>query len=402
MSRRVWVPVVSGPLAPYAEGYGRWLSARGYSPSAATCRIWQLAGLSAWLEGEGLDAGALTPERVERFLAARRAAGLVTWVSPLGMRVPLAFLREAGVATVPICSAVDGPVEELIGRYREFLARERGLARGTIVHCERVARLFLSQWERDGRLELERLSAAQVTEFVTSECPKRTVSGARDLVTRLRPLLRYLHLVGLTEDALQSAVPGVAHMRHRGLPRALEPASVGRLLASCDRSAVGGCRDFAILLLLSRLGLRAGEVAALQLDDIDWRGGEIVIHGKGLRRERLPLPVDVGEALVCYLRDRPHSESRALFLCDKAPYARVSTFVVSAVVRRACRRAGLPSAGPHRLRHTAATGMLRAGASLGEIAEVLRHRDLKTTAIYAKVDHAALRALAQPWPGGLA
>jgi integrase len=200
---------------------------------------------------------------------------------------------------------------------------------------------------------------------------------------------------------LRWAVPGVADLRDRSLPRGLEPTVVKKLLESCDRRRTVGRRDYAILLLLVRLGLRAGEVAALTLDDIDWRRGEIVVRGKGGRFDRLPLSADVGRALASYLRRRPSKErSRAVFLKVQAPDGALNSDGVKGVVRKACRRAQVESVGPHRLRHTAATNMLREGASLPEIAQVLRHRELRTTAQYAKVDRARLRALALPWPGG--
>jgi integrase len=188
----------------------------------------------------------------------------------------------------------------------------------------------------------------------------------------VRSLLRYLHVAGLISVPLGWAVPAVADLRDRSLPRGLDRRAVARLLAGCDRRRTVGRRDYAILLLLVRLGLRGGEVAAMQLDDLDWRRGEILIRGQGNSRERLPLPVDVGEALVSYLRRRPRADSRALFLRVRAPAAPLSTIGIRSLVRHACERAGLPVVGPHRLRHPAATEMLRAGASLAEIAQVLR------------------------------
>ena len=262
----------------------------------------------------------------------------------------------------------------------------------------RSARLFLAEREGPDGLELERLSAADVSSFLARECPKRSVSGARDLVCALRSLLRYLHLAGLIEAPLVWAVPSVADLRDRTLPRGLEPAAVKKLLASCDRRTLVGRRDYAILLLLARLGLRAGEVAAIQLEDVDWRAGLLLVRGKGGRQDVLPLPVDVGEAIVSYLRRRPRCECRALFLRVTAPRRELNRSTIGWVVRAACDRAGLPRVGAHRLRHTAATEMLRQGASLAEIGQVLRHREQKTTAIYAKVDRKALQALARPWP----
>ena len=296
--------------------------------------------------------------------------------------------------------APDGPVEQLLADYRRYLAGERGLAAHTIYQLELVARLFLSEREKLGGLELERLVAQDVSAFLAAECPKRSVTGARDLVKGLRGLLRYLHVTGVIATPLQWSVPAVAYHRDRSLPRGLSPEAVARLLASCDRRRAVGRRDYAVLLVLVRLGLRAGEVAAIQLEDIDWRRGEFVVRGKGGRLDRLPLPVDVGRAIVSYLRYRPQSRSRAVFVLARAPYCPLSGQTVSGIVQRACIRAGLPVVHAHRLRHTAATEMLRAGGSLPEVAQVLRHRELATTNIYAKVDRRSLTALARPWPGG--
>ena len=226
------------------------------------------------------------------------------------------------------------------------------------------------------------------------------MASAKVLVVGLRSLLRFLFLAGHTRQQLAWAVPSPAGFAGGSLPRALEPGAVAVLLAGCDRGTAVGRRDFAILVLLARLGLRGGEAAALALDDIDWHRGEIMVRGKGGRRDRLPLPGDVGEALVAYLRDgRPAvAGCRTLFLRVRAPMGALGTRGVADVVRLAGRRAGLPAFGPHRLRHSAATAMLRNGASLTEVGQVLRQARAATTAIYAKVDRAALRALAQPWP----
>ena len=216
------------------------------------------------------------------------------------------------------------------------------------------APLFLAAREGPDGLEFERLSAADVSLFLAGECPKRSVSGARDLVCPLRSLLRYLHLAGLIEAPLVWAVPSVADLRDRTLPRGLEPAAVKRMLDSCDRRTLVGRRDYAILLLLARLGLRAGEVAAIHLEDVDWRAGLLLVRGKG-RQDVLPLPVDVGEAIVSYLRRRPRCDCRALFLRVTAPRRELNRSTVGWVVHAACDRAGLPRVGAHRLRHTAST-----------------------------------------------
>jgi integrase/recombinase XerD len=405
MGRTVWVPVVSGPLAQYAVGFSLWLASRAYSSWAAADRLYQFDQLSRWLAGEGLGVGELTGEQAERFAVARRAAGLVSWSSAKSVALPLEYLRQLGVAPTPIPDSPAGPLEGLLADYRRYLSVERGLCDHTVLDAYGpVARLFLSGRENSTELGLERLSAAEVSSFLAQECPKRSVSGARDLVCALRSLLRYLHLAGLVAAPLVWAVPSVADLRDRTLPRGLDPAVVRRLLASCDRRRLVGRRDFAILLLLTRLGLRAGDVAAITLDDLDWRAGLLLVHGKGSRVDALPLPIDVGEAIVAYLRRRPRCDGRFLFLRMTAPRQGLNRCTVAWAVRAACDRAGLPRVGAHRLRHTAACNMLRAGASLSEIGQVLRHREQKTTAIYAKVDRRALRPLARPWPspGGAA
>jgi integrase/recombinase XerD len=388
---------VSGPLAEHASGFGQWLAARGFSAQGACHRVWQFDRLSRWLEREGLRPDELMPARLEQLLAARRAAGYLTWVSRRSLRVPLAYLREVGAVPPLAPVTADGPIGEQLCDYRRYLACERGLAPKTVEIFERVARMFLAEHDQEGAVG--RLTAADVTMFLARECPSRSIASARQLVTGLRSLLRYLRVTGEIELPLRWAVPAVADRRGLSLPRGLEPAAVLKLLASCDRRTLVGRRDYAIVLLLARLGPRAGEVAAMQLEDLDWRVGEPLVHGKGDRHERLPLPVNVGEALVSYLRLRPRRECRAVFLCVRAPLGPVNSSVISQIVRAACARAGLQRVGAHRLRHTAATGMLRAGASLPEIAQVRRHERLETTVQYARVDRRALRELARPWPG---
>jgi len=266
-------------------------------------------------------------------------------------------------------------------------------------------RPFLVQREKGGGLGLEDLTAAEVTAFVLDRCPRMARGSAKLMVTALRSLLGFLHVSGLISEPLGQVVPAVARWRLAGLPKALEPGQVAALLASCDHNRPAGRRDFAMLALLARLGLRAGEVAALTLDDIGWRAGEITVRGKGSRCERLPLPADVGEAIAGYLRDgrpEPFEAARQVFLRASAPHRGLASAGVTAAVCSAGQRAGIGPVHAHRLRHSAATGMLSAGAPLAEIGQVLRHRRLLSTAIYAKADIRALRALARPWPGGAA
>jgi integrase/recombinase XerD len=395
---------VSGPLAPYAPGYAAELARVGYTASGATLSLRLVAHLSAWLQREGIEPGSLAPAEVDRFLATRRAAGHTRYASAKAIRPPLEYLR--GLAVVPIAPEVepDGPIDRLLARYHRYLVVERSLGPATASGYLAAVRPFLASRATPDGLDLEGLTVADVTAFVVARCPSQPRGSAKLTVTTLRSLLGFLHLEGILPRSLAGSVPRTAAWRLAPLPRGLTRAEVERLLAACDRSRATGCRDFAVLTLLVRLGLRAGEVAGLTLDAIDWRAGELVVAGKGNRAERLPLPPDVGEALVAYLRrGRPASAiGRAVFIRAKAPHRALSSGGVSRIVGDAALRAGLGLVHAHRLRHTAATEMLRAGGSLAGIGQVLRHRRAQTTALYAKVDERALRAIVRPWPGGAA
>ncbi|MFQ5745065.1 MAG: tyrosine-type recombinase/integrase [Acidobacteriota bacterium] len=392
---------VIGPLELYASGFRRELVRQGYTAHSASNQLQLMAHASRWLASHGLDAGDLIPARVEEFLGTRRAEGYRLWLSTKAMAPLLAYLRGLGVVPTPGPVVPATSAEGLLERYRGYLIRERGLAASTIAAYSHVARLFLFHRSPEGELGLEHLSAAEVTDFVAAECRTRKIGSAKYIVCGLRALLRFLYAEGHVKSALAAAVPSVAGWRLAGLPRALSRREVSALLASCDRRTTTGRRDFAVLTLLARLALRAGEAAALALVDFDWRAGEVVIRGKGRREERLPLPTDVGEALVGWLRrGRPRCQSPKLFTRVRAPHRGMTNSAVSGVVRTAAARAGLSGVSAHRLRHTAATEMLRAGAGLLEIGHVLRHASTLTTSLYAKVDRQSLRALAQPWPGG--
>jgi len=396
---------VLGPLAPYADGFVVELVARGYRPRSVGCQLELMAHLSRWLADEGVEPGGLTPGMADRFLGVRRErdVSLRSWraLDPL-----VGYLRGLGV--VPkLAASADSPVARLLVDYRDYLLRERGLTAGSVVHWERIARVFLAECTEPLEDALQRLSAAEVTGFVVAQCGPggRSDASAKILTSGLRSLLRYLHLTGRVPIPLAQSVPRAAGWRLSSLPRALEAEQVQRLLASCDSSTVVGRRDLAILTLLARLGLRACEVARLRLDDIHWRAGEVTIRGKGSTIERLPLPHEAGEALVSYLRDgRPRVGFREVFISVLAPLRPLSPAAVVGVVGYACDRAGMKRVGPHALRHTLASDLLRAGTPLAQIAPILRHASVATTAIYAKIDRDALRALARPWPleGGAA
>jgi integrase/recombinase XerD len=394
---------ISGPLSAFAAGFADELANHGYRPGPACKQMWLLAHLSRWLGGEGLGVADLHASEVARFLRARRAAGYGDFLSIKAMQPILAFLRGLGVAPMPPLPLPSGPVETTLERYCHYLTVERGLGSETARVYVDAVRLFLQgRLSPDGlALEFADLTAGDVITFVVRRCPQQGQSAAKMTVTALRSLLGFLHLDGAIAQSLVAAVPSVAGRRLSGLPKALDPDQVRRLLASCDSRTPNGCRDLAVLTILVRLGLRTEEVAGLALDDIDWRAGAIIVHGKANCTERLPLPTDVGEAVAAYLhRARPASaRGRTVFVRIKAPHRSLSAGGVTQIVAAAARRAGLGRIHAHRLRHTAATQMLRAGASLPEIGQLLRHRRALTTAIYAKVDRDRLRTIARPWPG---
>ncbi len=390
---------VIGPLVPYVTGFREELEAQGYRRNAVADQLRVLAHVSRWLAGKGLSEHNLTLERVEEFLAARRAAGYMLWLSPKGVAPLLAYLRSLGVAPVPEATTSRTPAERLLECYRKYLVEERGLAPGTVRDYLHVAQLFLDTRRPVPGLDLGELTASEVIKWVSAACRHRRTGSARYVVTGLRAMLRYCYLEGMIARPLTEAVPRVTGWRLAPLPRAMERSEVAALLRSCDRRTRVGRRDSAVLTLLVRLGVRVGEVAGLLLDDIDWRGGEFTVRGKGSKEERLPLPADVGEAIVQWLRrGRPRCAAREVFTRIRAPHRGLTPGGVSGIVTSAATRARLTGVHAHRLRHTAATQMLRSGAGLQEIGQVLRHQSVQTTAIYAKLDRSALRELAKPWP----
>jgi integrase/recombinase XerD len=383
------VLVVAGPLAGYEAAFRAHLSRSGYASLSARDLMRAMAGASRWLEGRGLAAGGLTPLLAADLQADVRHAGPV-----------LRFLWEAGVVPALGSAAGAGPAEAMLAQFSAWLAGERGLSEATVGCYAKQARKFLEYLPGPLDAALRQLDAGQVTSFMVGYCQGRNPESAKAMVTAVRALLRFLHVTGHVPVPLAAAVPAVAGWRLASLPRGLDAAVVARVLASCDRGTVTGRRDLAILTMLARLGLRGAEVAALELADVDWRGGEVAIRGKGGRIERLPLPADVGEAIAAYLMaGRPRCGAPTVFCTVRAPYRRLSPAAIRGIMAQACRRAGLPRAGAHRLRHSLATEMLRAGASLPEVGQVLRHRSQLATSVYAKVDENALRVLARPWPG---
>jgi integrase/recombinase XerD len=393
---------VTGPLAPYARGLADELARLGFTEFSARGQLGLAAHLSRWLAGSGLDAAGLTVLVAKEYLAARRAAGYTAYRTPKALAPLLGYLRGLGVVPQDEIMVPAGLVDVLLERFRGYLLAERGLQAKVASSYVAGVRPFVAGCLReDGGAGLEHLTAADVTAFMVSEARRLAPKAAQRLASALRALLRFWHLEGLA-GPLGEAVPKVAS-RRPGLPRALPPAQVRAMLSSCDLARPDGRRDLAMMLLLARTGLRSGEVAGLQLGDISWRCGEITIAGKPNRRDQLPLPAEVGEAIAAYLQDgRPATAlDRSVFIRIKAPHRGLTPGGVTQAVAAAARRAGLGTIYAHRLRHSAATAMLAEGASLAEIGQVLRHRRPLTTAVYAKVSTGALRALARPWPGSL-
>ena len=388
-----------GRLGPFVDGYRAWLLERGYASGSVEHELRFLSMLGRWMVAEDLAVAQLDGDVILAFVEAHSAQGSVPSVIARGSRSLLIYLRELGVVSPERGDAVT-PLGELIEDYRAWLVGERGLAPLTVARYVALAARFLGERvSAVDELGVLDLSGERVTAFLLRECERLSVDSAKGKVGELRSLLRFLFVRGLIELALGDAVPPVAGWRDTGIPRSVPPADVEQLIASCDRSTLDGARDAAIVLLLARLGVRSIEVARLELADLDWRAGELLVRGKGGREDRLPLPDDVGGALAEYLTVRGRHESRRVFLTLRAPTRPIRPDLVGDVVRRACHRAGVAQITPHRLRHALASEMLAQGASLQDISQVLRHQHLSTTTIYAKVDLGRLRQVALPWPG---
>jgi site-specific recombinase XerD len=391
-------------LASHIDGFSALLASQGYAATTVQSKFDVLADLSRWLERRQLPLTALDDRRLRQFQATRRRRGDARRGDPTTGLQLLRYLRHLEEIDAEV-QKVDGtPVACLTREFEEFLRSERGLTRSTVISYLRIVRRFLTERFGRGALRLAELKPQDLHRFIISQVQRVSRVHGKATVTALRSFLRFLLQRGAIHTDLACTLPVVANWRLSGLPRTLPREQVEQLLAGCDRSSPTGKRDYAILLLLARLGLRGGEVVAMTLDDLDWESGEIVVRGKGQRLERLPLPEEVGAALACYLCDvRPACATRRVFIRMNAPQLGLAGPVaICCIVRRALRRAGLNPEfkGAHLLRHSLATDLLRHGASLEEIGQLLRHRQPTTTQIYAKVDIAALRGIALPWPGG--
>jgi len=392
-----------GVIGAYVESFAAHLTTCGYTPGTIRSQLKLLGRFNEWLIRRRSDIHQLNDELVATFLKQCTRRGFRHRGDAHTLRQFLLHLRTHGVlATLPPV-VDDSPLGQLQREYARHLTTERGLAPVTVSSYVDVLRRFLAERFGNGPLDFGVLTVSTITTFVLRHARTMSPRYAQGMVSALRSICRFLRQRGAIDRDLAAAMPSVSDWRLATIPKYLSPEEVERVLQTCDRQTAVGRRDHAILLLLARLGLRAGEIIALELDDIRWRAGEILVRSsKRLPQDRLPLLAEVGDALATYVRrDRPSHTTRRVFLCTRAPrrgFGNPST--VSAIVRRALARAGLSPAlkGAHLFRHSLATRMLRHGASLPEIGVVLRHRAVQTTEIYAKVDLDGLRALAQPWP----
>jgi len=391
---------IAVPILAHLPGLRLALLGLGYHPDPVSYLLRAAGALGRWIDKHHLGRDALPSWQIEAFLKSRREAGCRTCLTRRGLDPILRYLQSVGAVSV-----TDDPppapsdIETIVLSFQCYLRSERGLASTSVPRYVEIVRRFL-QTEFPKEVDLGRIDPDGLASYVRGQAErfqKKTVGLA---CTALRALLRFLYLRGDLSVDLGVAIPPPVSWRLARLPKPVPMAEVRQLLRGCDRRTRSGRGEYALLLLLIRLGLRASEVAALNLDDISWHHAELVVRGKGSRVDRLPLPCDVGEAIVAYLRrGRPRTASRALFVHNRAPYQRLQSSAVGSRTQRAFVRAGLPPAGPHCLRHTAATEMLRRGASLEDIAQVLRHHSIDTTAIYAKLDRRILSELAQLWRG---
>ena len=391
-----------GPLVRDLDGFAVWLAAQGYARRSARTKLRLVRHLSLWLESERLGAEALDEERFETFLLARGPRNVRNGEAATGRQLLIHLRHEGRIPEAPEDTDSTDAITRVARTYEHFLVNERGLSPVTVGKYLPVVHAFLTERFGSRAVALESLVARDANRFIVRHAISR--SNAKGLATALRSFLRHLHQRGDIAADLAGAIPPITNWRLSELPKSLPPEKVESVLASCDRNTAVGRRDHAILLLLARLGLRGGEVATLTLEDIDWDKGLVTLSGKGQQREALPLPEEVGKALVAYLRDgRPSCGTRRVFIRARAPHrAFSSTMAICDIVRRALARAGIdaPLKGAHLLRRSLACGMLKNGASLEEIGQILRHRHPETTQIYAKVDLEALRTLAPAWPGG--
>jgi len=395
-----------GPLGHYIDLYAQQLHAQGYAHQSARRKLQIVAGFSQWLHRKHVAASQLTSKHASDYLRSRQPnGGHVRRGDQAALVSLLKLLSDRKVIRKKVPQPTLCPSERWLKEYDAYLEKEQSLSPATRINYVPFVRQFLLRRFSRGPVKLALLQAADVLRFVRHAAGQLQGKRVLLMTAALRSFLRFARYRGEITLDLAACVPPVANWSLCHLPKSLPAAQVEQLLAHVrQRSSAVGRRDYALLLLLARLGLRGGEAANLTLDDIDWEHSRLAIHGKGDRVAQLPLSAEVGQALADYLKNgRPRvANDRRLFLRAKAPLTGFKgASAVSTVVRHALERAKIesPRKGAHLFRHALASRMLQKGSSLSEIGELLRHRSPDTTAIYAKVDLLSLRSLALPWPG---
>lgn len=390
----------NGPLGPFLDSFAEQLANRGYTRSVGRHYLRSVAKFSSWLQAQGVRSDDVTPERLAEYIGFR------VRISSHEMFALRQFLQTLHLDRfTPTMPAIpETAITRAVADFASYLEKMCGLAAGTRLYYVQYARMFLDSLPTEKQADLGLLQFSDVVGFLNIQFAGGRNKRVKRMAVAIRAFLRFAQFEGGLDHDLASAVPHVANWSQASLPKYLSGPDVERVLVCCDQRKPAGRRDFAILLLLIRLGLRAGEVAALTLDDIDWTQGFLKVHGKGSRCSQFPLPSDVGAAMAAYIKsDRSPIASRRVFLSCHAPIKPLrGQTSISTIAKSALHRANLypPRQGAHVFRHSLATGMMRQGASLGEIGQILRHQSPDTTAIYAKVDERSLHSITFAWPGG--
>jgi site-specific recombinase XerD len=394
-----------GPLSCILPAYAALLSQQGYTEHSAHLQLRFLNDLNQWLHQQGMQVTDLSEPTIHRYMQSRHKRFRPRRDDASILNRLVLLLQTHGLLPKEAARPPDNPRQRIENDYDRYLSEERGLSVATRINYRSFIQRFISTQFGDNPIHFDQLNADDVIRFVRHQAVRLKPKRAGLMISALRSFFRYLRHRGDITTDLAACVPAIANWQFSALPKFLQPDQVQQVLGQCDNQTAHGRRDYAILLLLARLGLRACEIVGLTLDDIHWQEGEISIKGKGNRSALLPLPPDVGEAIALYLKkDRPICSTRRVFIRMRAPRRGfANSAAISTIVARTLKKAGIdsPHTGAHLFRHTLATQMLRQGAALAEIAFLLRHSNINTTTVYAKVDLTALRTLAQPWPGGV-
>ncbi len=392
-----------GPLSPYLDGFAHRLKECGYSPVTGRNYVRCIGHLSLWLEEKGFAVCQLDQCKIDNHLqTVQHQRGVVISSAPHCLF--LSYLRELGVVPQPTPKAVS-KIDRIVDEYLNHLRKVRGLAESTLIHRRLFTRRFLVERFDGESVRLSRLKAQDVLHHIQRHLNEYGVLYRSGITFVLRDFYRFLHLAGYLRRDVASGITALPHWQPTSQPVHLAPSDMEHLLTLCDRGTPKGMRDYAILVMLIRLGVRAGEIRNLTLGDIDWQSGQIMVRGKGDKCRQLPLLHDVGEAISSYLKEgRPPSSSRHVFLRTRAPIeALACSGGIYKIVKKALQRAGLKPAkwGPHLLRHSFATHLRGQGTSLPDVGRMLGHDAIHSTQVYAHVSPDELKAVVQAWPGGV-